>query len=55
MAIDSRHRFTVLKLNDSPVAIGQIHSLPLIHNVNGKYVTPIYYDRYNISYVSNGP
>ena len=28
MIIDSRHRFTAIKLNDSPVAIGQIHSLP---------------------------
>ena len=28
MIVDSRHRFTAIKLNDSPVAIGQIHSLP---------------------------
>ena len=25
---DSRHRFTVINLNDSPVAIGKILSLP---------------------------
>ena len=28
MIVDSRHRFTAIKLNDFPVAIGQIHSLP---------------------------
>ena len=28
MIVDSRHILTVMKLNDSPVSIGQIHSLP---------------------------
>ena len=51
MIVDSRHRFTVLKLNDSPVTIGEIHSL---HNVNDKSVTSVYYDRYTIPYVLNG-
>ena len=51
---DSCHRFTVIKLNESPVAIGPAKYIHFLLNVNGKSVTLVYYDRYNIFYVSNG-
>ena len=42
MIVDSRHRFTLIKLNNSPIVIH------FLHNVNGKAVMSVYYDRYNI-------
>ena len=53
MIVDSSHRFTVIKLNDSPV-LRLVKYIHFLHNVHGKTVTSVYYDRYNISYVSNG-
>ena len=40
--VDSRHSFTIINMNETPVPIGPIHSF---HSyVNDKFVTRVYYD-----------